>query len=126
MDEKIVVDLKAKKEEWEWLAASDKFWLAFTPKLFEWIGWVAALAGVKYIYAKSSSFIIGMLVLLCTLGMIMYFYAYFSRIEVLGFAFLKSERKSRFLSVAMTSALAGLAIFIASVASDIFVNSQPA
>ncbi|MFZ5841379.1 MAG: hypothetical protein ACOY3E_00650 [Pseudomonadota bacterium] len=124
MDEKNVVNLKAKKKEWEWLAASDKFWLAFTPKLFEWIGWVAALAGVKYVYAKSSSFIIGFMVWLCALGMIMYFYAYFSRIEILGFSFLKSERWSRLLSVAMTSALAGLAIFIASVASDIFVSSQ--
>jgi len=39
MTEPTKVDLRARKTGAGWVAASDRFWLAVTPKLFEWLRW---------------------------------------------------------------------------------------
>jgi len=36
-------------------AQFNKFWLAATPKIFEWIGWIAALGAIGFVHAKTKS-----------------------------------------------------------------------
>ena len=55
MTEPTKVDLRAKKTEAGWVAASDRFLLAATPKLFEWLRWAVMLAAVGYIARRSDS-----------------------------------------------------------------------
>ena len=46
MKEPSKIDIRAKKTEAQWIMVSDHFWLAVTPRLFEWLRWTVILAAV--------------------------------------------------------------------------------
>lgn len=124
MDERPQVDFSAKKTEAEWLAASDRFWLAVTPKLFEWLGWVALLAGVSFVQKKTESGWLLLFLVLCTVSLMFYFFALFAKFEFTGF--LSSHRNvQRFISICLSSALAGGAYYLARVSINVLASANP-
>lgn len=124
MDDRPQVDLSAKKSESEWLAASDRFWLAVTPKLFEWLGWVALLAGVSFVQKKTGSGWLSVFIVLCTISLMFYFFAFFSKIEFKGF-FSRYPYVQRIISICLSSALAGLAYYLAWASINVLASANP-
>jgi len=121
----IEVDLSRKKTEAGWLEAQDRFWLAFTPKLFEWLEWVAVLGALRFVQTKSGKAWLGSLVWFCTVAMLFYFMAFFYRFKFVGIPWLQSERAHRLVSLAVSGALAIAAIQVAAFAVDALSNVQP-
>ena len=118
------VDISAEKTEAEWLACSDRFWLAVTPKLFEWLGWVALLAGVSFVQKKTGSVWLLFFIGICTTSMMFYFFALFAKIEFKGF--LKNHpNMQRFISIGLSSALAGGAFYLARVSINVLASANP-
>src|SRR2546423_35823 len=121
----IEVDLSTKKTEAGWLEAQDRFWLAFTPKLFEWLEWGAVLWGFRFFPNKNRKTWLGFLRLFCTVAMLFYFMAFFYRFKFVGIPWLQSERAHRLVSLAISGALAIAAIEVAAFAVDALSNVQP-
>ncbi len=92
--EEIVVDLRAKKTEAGWIVASDKFWLAFTPKLFEWIGWVFILGALDYMSMAAPTIHLTLMKAVCVFSLQWYFMAFFWKFNVKGLPFGNSPRSS--------------------------------
>lgn len=124
MDDPLKIDFSAKKTEAEWLVASDRFWLAVTPKLFEWLGWVALLAGVSYVQKKTGSGWLSLLLALCTTSMMFYFFALFAKIEFKGFL-TRHPNVQRFISICLSSGLAGGAYYLARASINVLASANP-
>ncbi len=103
----------------------DRFWLEFTPKLFEWLGWVALLAGARFIQEKSPNILLGMIIWLCHVGILFYFSAYFSRFRFSGIPWIHSSRGRWITSLILSGALAYVAYLAAVYVSIAFTNGQP-
>jgi len=124
MDERTQVDTSAKKTEAEWLASSDRFWIAVTPKLFEWLGWVALLAGVSFVQKKTGSGWLLLFLVFCTTSLMFYFFALFAKIEFKGY--LSSHPNiQRFISISLSSALAGGAYYLAMASVNVLSSAAP-
>lgn len=52
------INLKEEKTEQEWQKTFDEFWLKFTPKWFEWLGWLLIIGALNYITELSDSVIL--------------------------------------------------------------------
>jgi hypothetical protein len=124
MDKSTQVDVSAKKTEAEWLATSDRFWLTVTPRLFEWLGWIALLAGVSFVQKKTGSGWLSFFLILCTTSMMFYFFALFAKIEFKGFL-TNHPNVQRFISISLSSALAGGAYYLARVSIDVLATANP-
>lgn len=92
--EEIVVDLRAKKSEAGWIVANDKFWLAFTPKLFEWIGWVFILGAIDYMTMAAPTFHLTLMKAVCVISLQWYFMAFFWKFRFTGLPFGTGPRSS--------------------------------
>ena len=121
MDKPIQVDFSTKKTEAEWLATLDRFGLAVTPKLFEWLGWVALLAGVSFVQKKTGSGWLSFFLLLCTTSMMFYFFALFAKIEFKGFL-TNHPKLQRIISIGLSSTLALGAYYLARFSIDVLAN----
>ena len=124
MFNRIQLDLSAKKTERDWLATSDRFWLSVTPKLFEWLGWVALLAGVLFVQKKSGSAWLTVLTTLCWISLMFYYFAFFARIEFTGFIATRPNLQ-RVLSIMLSSCLAGAAYVTAQEAAGALTIGTP-
>lgn len=123
MSEKIVVDFKAENTEVEWLNLHDRFWLTFTPKLFEWLSWIALLAGVMFVQKKTGSIALIVIAVLCSMSIAMYTYSAFARLEFTGF--LNSRPKlQRWVSILLSTALASTAYLLAIYTRDALAISS--
>ncbi len=110
MTEPAKVDLRARKTEAGWVAASDRFWLAATPKLFEWLRWAVMLAAVSYIARRSERLALKILLGVCYGSLLIYYQAFFGQLEFENFPWLKSNRAQRVGSIVL-SALLGLGTY---------------
>jgi len=102
----IEIDFSAEKIEAGWIATVDKFWLAFTPKFFEWLGWVALLAGVRFIHTKSPTIWLGVIIAVANVAITFYFIAYFHRFRFVGLPFSQSPKARLFISLLISGVLA--------------------
>lgn len=120
----IEIDFSAEKTEAGWIAAADKFWLAFTPKLFEWLGWVALLAGVRFIHTKSPSIWLGTIIAMANVVLVFYFIAYFHRFRFVGLSFAESPKARLLVSLLISCALSIAANQAAYYAAAALANGQ--
>ncbi len=118
------IDISAERTEVEWLAASDRFWLTVTPKLFEWLGWIALLAGVTFVQKKTGSGVLSLFLGLCTASMLFYFFALFAKVEFTGFL-TRHPKVQRAISISLSSLLAGGAWYLAKVSVDVLASANP-
>lgn len=112
MQDPLNVDLKAKTNEAGWQDALDRFWLAATPKLFEWLGWVAALAALTFVQRKSHSLPLMLLLGFCYCSLLLYFIAFFCRFQFTGFPVLKTAGRQLVASICLSFGLALAAYWI--------------
>lgn len=125
MTEPTKVDLRARKTEAGWVAASDHFWLAATPKLFEWLRWAVMLAAVSYIARRSDSLVLKIFLGVCYGSLLVYYQAFFGQFEFENLPWLKSSRAQRVASIVL-SALLGLGTYwLVRLSVDALVDAHP-
>lgn len=105
-DHRIVVDLQRQETEFGWQRWLDRTALAATPRWFEWLGWVAALAALQYLLAKSGSAVIRIVTTVSTLLLWYYFNAFFFAFELRGVPGVRSERAQRAVSLVLSGTVA--------------------
>ena len=125
MSDPKIVDLAAKKTETDWQAAIDKFWLAATPEIFKWLGWVVALAVLKLIDEKSGSKTVSATRGLCFVAMIFYFNAFFFQFVFVNPPIVRNPKVRWFVSLAISGGLAGLASWLAVEAMHVLSSTRP-
>ena len=77
MSEIQLIDVTQKKTEVEWQAALDQFWLAATPKLFDWYKWAACLTGIEMVKERNPNWVILGIYSFSYFALMSYFYAFF-------------------------------------------------
>ncbi len=90
MSEARLIDATQEKTEAEWLATLDRFWLAATPKLFDWYKWAACLAGLEIVKERNPHWALLGIYSFSYCALIFYFHAFFAQ-----FQFKLSNHKSR-------------------------------
>jgi hypothetical protein len=125
MSDPKIVDIAAQKTEAEWQAAIDKFWLAATPEIFKWLGWVAALAVLKLIDEKSGSYAVSAIRGICFIAMIFYFNAFFFQFVFVNQPIVRNPKVRWFVSLAISGGLAALASLLAVKAMYVLSSTRP-
>lgn len=123
--EKAPVQLSVTKTENEWQDAFDRFWLAATPKLFEWLRWVLALAALSYVAKKANSTLLQSIVSLANTAVMFYYFAYFSQFQFRGLPFIKSRRSELLASVVLSAGIAAITYGLVQYSIDVLVATQP-
>jgi hypothetical protein len=84
-EEKIEIDFRRKETELGWARLWDKFGLKGAPVWFSWLSWILALGAFPYLFLKTGSIVVGV-VLGISFGMLMiYFNGFFSASTSRGF-----------------------------------------
>jgi len=123
--EKTPLNLSVKKTEGEWQDAFDRFWLAATPKIFEWFRWVLALAALSYVAKKANSMLLQSVVGFANAAVMFYYFAYFSQFQFRGFPFIKSRRSELLTSVVVSVGIAAITYGLVRYSVHVLVASQP-
>jgi hypothetical protein len=118
----IELDLARCETEPGWQRLIDQAALAVVPKWFEWLGWVAALAAIRYLASKTQSALLDWLAACSTLLIWYYFNAVFFRFVIRGLPG-KLARYQRIISLLFSGAAAYLVWLLASRAADIIAAS---
>jgi hypothetical protein len=99
------VDLSAKKTEAEWQDTVDHFWLSFTPKWFEWMGWLFVLGALYFFAKKTGELSLNLLYAVGHIAVYFYFQSFFARLDLHGLPFVKSTRSARMVSLVLAGIL---------------------
>lgn len=118
-DHETVVDLKRQKSEAGWQEFIDRTALKAAPLWFDWLGWVAALAGLRYLQAKSQSQGIGLITGVSVLLLWYYFNAFFFSFKFRGLPGVRSPRLERILSLLASGIVALITFLFATEVSNI-------
>jgi len=105
MPDKIVIDLAAKKTEAGWNDAVHDFFVAVTPKVFEWLRWTITLAAISYVATVSESIPLRIVLGVCSILFTLYLFVFFWKFEIRGIPWVRNERTRITLSVIITSIL---------------------
>ncbi|HBO96488.1 MAG TPA: hypothetical protein DD648_00340 [Candidatus Omnitrophica bacterium] len=103
---KIPVDLNKKETEAGWQQIIDDFALKATPVWFSWVGWLFALSGLQYLYAKGKGILLALLIGFSIGALWIYFQAFFYRIEFRNLPFIRNKKIERTLSLIFSGVLA--------------------
>ena len=115
------------KPEWKEPKRSDKFhdfWYAATPKIYEWLGWLAILAAIQVVYVKKPAAPIAALLAVGYLSIFFYFGAFFMR-HPLRIPWIKGPRTQYMLSVLLSAGSAYAVNRLAQYAVSAFAVSAP-
>ena len=119
------INFSAEKTEYEWQVTSDAFFLAATPKLYEWLRWVITLAAISFVQQKSHSTAISVLLGL-TYGLTFsYFMAFFYQFKFTGIPVLKTPRTARLVSIILSGLLGIATWYLIRESVNVIVASQP-
>lgn len=119
------IDFSAKKTEAEWQEKLDTFFLAATPKLFEWLRWVITLSALTYVQHKTKFPAVSVLLGVTYFLTVSYFIAFFYQFRFRGFPLLKSPRVALFTSLLLSGLLGGVTFLLVNEAVSAFVSTQP-
>ncbi len=125
MSDRKEINFSAKKSEGEWRATADAFFLAATPKFYEWLRWVITLAAISYVQRKSHSTAITVLLGITYALSISYFMAFFYQFRFIGLPLLKNPRAARFASILLSGLLGGATWYLVRESVRAIVASQP-
>jgi hypothetical protein len=95
------------------------FWYSATPKLFEWLEWVAVLGTLKYLFDKTHSIILLALLVLGYASLLFYFNGFLEH-HFRRLTFTQSTATRRFISGLASALLAALAFSLAQYATSVF------
>ncbi len=91
--------------ESEWTTAFDRFWLAATPKWFEWMGWILVLAVLGFVAEEAGTVLLWLVYAVSYAAVVFYFQGFFYSVRFDGFPLIKSERSRRAISLLISIAL---------------------
>lgn len=97
------VDLRAKKNNPEWAAAWGPLFISLAPKLFEWVGWIFLLGGIRYVGEATGLTALRVLDVSLTLALLFYFIEFFYRFEVVGLPFMRGKPALLFFTSVLIS-----------------------
>lgn len=110
-DDDIEVDLRERRTNPAWARTYERFFLAATPKFFEWIGWVFVLGALQYSREASGSSILAIVEGIATVLLYMYFFSFFVRIKVVGWPFVARDGWVTFIVSGIISLSAALGFY---------------
>ena len=119
------INFSAEKTEHEWQTTSDAFFLAATPKLYEWLRWVITLAAISYVQHKSHSTAISVLLGVTYALTFSYFMVFFYQFKFTGLPVLKTPRAARLVSIILSGLLGGATWYLVRESVNAIVSSQP-
>jgi len=119
-----LIDLSKQQSEAEWQATLDSFFLAATPKVFEWMRWVIALAALGYVQRKTGSAGLAVLLVAGHALVLFYFNAYFMRFEFRGLS-VRRPRAARIASLSLSGLLGFLTYIVVRASVDAVLMAQP-
>ncbi len=71
------IDLQTKKTEFEWQQVFDRFWLDFTPKWFNWLGWILIIGAITYLSEKTDNVYLNITKFISAFALFFYFQGFF-------------------------------------------------
>jgi hypothetical protein len=107
-----------------WLEKNHRFWYLATPKIFEWFNWVAVLGALSYLFKKSHSPAVLVLMLLGYLSLIFYFTAFFLR-HPPRIPWVRTKHNQEFISGILALLLGYAANVLVQHAVNIFSQGAP-
>lgn len=111
--------------EGEWQTKHDAFFLAATPKFYEWLSWVITLAAMSYVQHKSPSSPMYVLIGITYVLTFYYYIAFFRQFKFRGFPLLKSPRDVRLVSYILSFLLSATMWGLVNEAVRVIVATQP-
>lgn len=102
----------------------DAFYLAATPKFFEWLRWAATLAALKYVQQKAHSSALGILIGVAGGLLLLYFCAYFHQFRFTDLPFARSPAAKRATSILLSGFLGGATWWLVDYAVDAILLIQ--
>ncbi len=108
----IDVDLFKKRTEYESQQAWDKFWLAFGPKWFTWLGWVLILGAFQFVAVKVDNFSLRAVNGLSFMVLLCYFQCFFYQFKFINLPLTKDRPKVARLVSLLISAVLALGVMI--------------
>lgn len=106
-EEKIEIDLRRRETEAGWNKIWDKFGLKGAPVWFSWLSWVLALGAFQYLFLKSKSIVVLVIIAISYSMLWFYFQAFFYRIDFKGIPLI-TERRQQIASLILSGFLAWL------------------
>lgn len=83
-EEKTEIDFRRKETEAGWIRIVDKFGLKGAPVWFSWLSWVLALGAFQYLFNKTGSIVVFVVIAISNLMLLIYFMAFFYRFDFKG------------------------------------------
>jgi hypothetical protein len=117
-EEKIEIDFRRKETEEGWIRIHDKFGLKGAPVWFSWLSWILALGAFHYLFLKTSSIVVGVVIAISYQMLWLYFNGFFYRLDFKGIPMVSTGRRQQIASLLLSGVIAclfgWLAITIAS------------
>jgi len=117
----------SERTEWKEPSRRDKFhdfWYVATPKIYEWLGWLAILAAIEVVYSKNPAAPIAGLLILGYFSLLFYFGAFFLR-HPLRIPGIRNRKMQYALSTLVSIGFAYAANRLAQYAVGAFAVSAP-
>ena len=112
-EEKTEIDFRRRTTEAGWIQILDKFGLKGAPVWFSWLSWVLALGAFYYIFLKTRSIAV-LVVISISYGMLLaYFWGFFYRFDFKGGVPLITEQRQQIASILLSGVLAWLSWWLA-------------
>jgi hypothetical protein len=124
-DDRVVIDLQHEETEEGWLRLWDRTALAVAPRWFEWLGWVAALAALRFIHRKSGNGWLLIPILISSGLMLTYFNAFFHRFYLVGTTRRRNPRLEHVITIVLSTLLTWTAYYFAGFLSDAISKQAP-
>jgi hypothetical protein len=106
-EEKIEIDFRRMETEAGWARIWDKFGLKGAPVWFSWLSWILALGAFRYLFLKTGSIVV-FVVIGISYGMLwFYFWGFFYRLDFKGIP-LVTERRQQVASLLISGVTAWL------------------
>jgi len=83
-EEKTEIDFRRKETEAGWFRIQDKFGLKGAPVWFSWLSWVLALGAFQYLFLKTRSIAVGVVIAISNGMLWAYFWGFFYRFDFKG------------------------------------------
>jgi len=106
-NEPTMIEIKLSHQDTEagWMRICDRFYLAATPKWFEWLSWVLVLAAFQYLSTTTGSMLLRIIPAISTMLLWKYFNAFFARLHISSGHAVQSPFR-RFCNVSISGTVA--------------------
>lgn len=114
------IDFQSEKTEFEWQQAFDNFWLDFTPKWFNCLGWVLIIGAITYLSERSDSMYLNITESISYFALFFYFQSLFFSFEFHGILEIKNEKIRRGISLLISGGLTyGIYLFFIQLVAEL-------